>query len=39
MVNYFGPSGAGSNSRTDVAYKVLAPYASLNYRLGKLARA
>lgn len=37
VVNFFGPSGAGSNSRTDVTYKVLAPYASLNYRLGKLA--
>ena len=37
IVNFFGPSGPGSNSRVDVRYSVTAPYGSLNYRYGKLA--
>lgn len=37
VYNFFGPSTAGSNSRTDVRYSIIAPYGSLNYRIGKLA--
>lgn len=36
VINFVGPSGPGSNTRTDVTYSVLAPYGSLNYRMGKL---
>lgn len=38
VYNFFGPTaGAGSNARFDVDYSILAPYASANYRIGKLA--
>ncbi len=37
VFNFFGPSGAGSNNRTDVRYSVTAPYGSFNYRHGKIA--
>lgn len=37
VYNFFGPAGAGSNSRVDVGYSIVAPYGSLNYRLGKVA--
>lgn len=38
VYNFFGPTAnPGSNVRYDVDYSVLAPYGSLNYRIGKLA--
>ncbi|WP_221230770.1 TonB-dependent receptor [Brevundimonas variabilis] len=38
VYNFFGPTAnPGSNVRYDVGYSVMAPYGSLNYRIGKLA--
>lgn len=38
IYNFFGPTAnPGSNVRYDVGYSVMAPYGSLNYRIGKLA--
>lgn len=36
-LNFAGPAPTGGMSRTDIRYSIFAPYASMNYRLGKLA--